>query len=437
MKIFLAGATGFIGGRLLRAFVEQGWEVVCLARPGRSTVRLEALALPQVSVLRAELHQTAVWSADVAGCDAVVNAVGIIRERRRGEFDDVHRRFPIALFEAAAALPAAPRRKCVQISAMGADAGAETAYHLTKRAADERLQELDSLDRLILRPSIVYGPGDQSMTFFQSLAALPIVLLPGDGRSRLQPIHVDDVVKAVVQFLSGELAAPPAGPIDAGGEGAVTFRDLLAKLARRMGGLPPWMLPTPAFVMDAVAAATDLVGHGPISRDELSMLRRGNTGPLEDFQKTFGWTPVPIDVGLARTALSPADRLAARIGPLKIFLRLSIASVWWMTGVICATYAFSTSVAFLGRVGLAGPLAAGVLYATCLLELALGTAVAFGWQARRVCILQMAMIEFFSVVLSFVAPELWLDPFGGLTKNIPLITAIYILWAWEADADDV
>lgn len=438
MKIFLAGATGFIGGRLLHAFVDEGWQVVCLARPGRPAARLERLALPGVSVLPAELLETAKWSGSASGCDAVVNAVGIIRELRPGEFDDVHRRFPIALFEAAAASSGAggPRKKCLQISALGADAAAETAYHRTKRAADERLLELDGLESLVLRPSLVYGPGDHSMTFFQSLAALPIVLLPGDGLSRLQPIHVDDVVKAGVQFLRGGLAASPTGPIDAGGEGEVAFRELIEKLAQRLGNAPPWMLPAPAAVMDAVAAATDAVGRGPISGDELSMLRRGNTAPLDAFRDSFGWTPAPLDVGLARTPLSPADRLAARLTLLKPLLRLGIASIWWVTGAICATGGYAASVAFLGRVGLTGNVAAGVLYATCLLELALGTAVACGWKARWACILQLAMIGFFSAALTIVAPELWLDTFGGLTKNIPLAAAICVLWAWEGDSED-
>jgi len=84
-------------------------------------------------------------------------------------------------------------RKIVQLSALGAEAGAKSRYQRTKAAADARLAEL-GVPYVVLRPSVVYGPGDHSMTYFLSLAALPVTPVPGDGQYRLQPVHVDDVV---------------------------------------------------------------------------------------------------------------------------------------------------------------------------------------------------------------------------------------------------
>src|SRR5262249_56179314 len=114
--------------------------------------------------------ERATWLDRVAGHDAVLNAVGIIRERPGSTFDAVHTDAPIALFDAAARIGI---RMVVQISAMGADERAVTRFHRSKRAADRHLARL-GVPYLVLRPSFVYGPGDHSMNFFARLARLPI-----------------------------------------------------------------------------------------------------------------------------------------------------------------------------------------------------------------------------------------------------------------------
>jgi uncharacterized protein YbjT (DUF2867 family) len=174
MRIFMTGATGFVGGHLLRALSARGHDVTCLAR-GAGARRIEAMALPGVRVVEGEFTRPEAWLELVAGHDAVVNTVGIIREASGATFATVHTEAPIALFEAAARAGA---RKIVQLSAMGADEAAVSRYHRSKHAADLRLAEL-GVPFVVVRPSLVYGPGDHSMTFFLSLAALPITPIPG------------------------------------------------------------------------------------------------------------------------------------------------------------------------------------------------------------------------------------------------------------------
>jgi uncharacterized protein YbjT (DUF2867 family) len=176
MRVFLTGASGFLGGHILRALAARGHAVTCLLRAG-SAQRIEEMKLPGVSVCPGDFTEPAGWQHALAGHDAVINSVGIIRETRAASFAKVHRDAPIALFEAA---QRAGVKKIVQISACGADDAASSEYHLTKRAADRRLAEL-GVPFVVLRPSLVYGPQDHSMTFFASLAALPVTLVPDDG----------------------------------------------------------------------------------------------------------------------------------------------------------------------------------------------------------------------------------------------------------------
>lgn len=425
MKVFLAGASGFVGGHLLRRLSDAGHEVVAFARPGPIADRLEAERLPGCRVLRGDVRSPESWRPHLAGCDGVVNAVGIIRETRPGDFEALHERFAIDLFDAAIAAGA---RRLVQISALGADDGAATRYHLTKRAADRHVVGLPAAV-LVLRPSLIYGPGDQSLTFFRSLAAQPVILLPGAGESRLQPVHVDDVVSAAAEFLARRDDARLT--LDLGGPEAIAFRDLVRVLARNAGEKCPWEIPVPWPVMELVAGSVDRLGAGPITTEELSMLRRGNTGDLAPFRAAFGREPLPLEVGLARTPFPHEFRMAARLRPWQGVLRCGIASVWLLTGLICATGGRAACLSWLARLGIGGLPADGILYGTCLLEVLLGLALLAGLHVRRLCDLQLAMMLFFTLTLTVVGPDLWLDPFGSLTKNLPLAAAVLVLRAWE------
>src|SRR5207248_1324163 len=151
----------------------------------------------------------------------------------------------------------------------------------TKRAADQYLTTL-GVPYVVLRPSLVYGPQDHSMTFFLSLAALPLTPVPGDGQFRVQPVHVEDLVHAIV--LAVERADLQSLVLDVGGGDPVTFDDMLDVLAQWLGKKQARKLHVPWGLMQLVAALTDaLGGHGPITSEELGMLRRGNFTDMQPF----------------------------------------------------------------------------------------------------------------------------------------------------------
>jgi NADH dehydrogenase len=225
----------------------------------------------------------------------VINAVGIIRESHLTSFAQVHTTSAIALFEAAAKTGAS---KIVQISALGADELARSRFHRTKLAADQYLTRL-GVPYVILRPSLVYGPGDHSMAFFSRLARLPVTPVPGDGCYRVQPLHVRDLARAVLCAVQRpDLSAVVA---DIGGGEVLTFNDILDLLARKQeksrGARKvhiPWRL------MSLVALTTALLaGHGPITTDELNMLKRENfTSHPAQFVDLFGFDPLPFSIGV-------------------------------------------------------------------------------------------------------------------------------------------
>lgn len=423
MRIFLTGASGFIGGHLLRGLVARGHEVTCLVRAA-AREKLDAQHLAGVTTVVGEFTRPQDWLAHLPGHQAVINSVGIIRPSKRATFTAVHRDAPLALFRAAQAAGA----KVIQISALGADARAASQYHVSKRAADEGLAAL-GIPYVILRPSFVYGPGDHSMTFFRSLAALPMTPVPGDGQYRVQPVHVDDVVEAVVKSV--ERPELTGLTLDLGGASAISFDHLLDSLAKQLGKSSARKWHVPWGVMERVAQVTDGLGQGPITGEELAMLRQGSQGDNGPFERAMGFAPMSFETGLARNPLTEADRDHARLVHFKVPLRLSVAFIWIATGVVSAFLSPAEGFALLERIGMTGGLASAALYGTSLFEIAIGLATAVGWRVRWMGAIQLLLMFGFMGILTALLPEFWIHPFGPLTKNIPLIGATLVMMAWE------
>jgi uncharacterized protein YbjT (DUF2867 family) len=384
LRILVLGAAGFIGRHLATALDRAGHEVVA----------------GKLDFVRALTPQD--WRPALRGIDAVVNAVGIIRERGARRFEALHHAAPRALFDACAASGV---RRVVQISALGADEGARSRFHLTKRAADDYLASLD-LDWTVVQPSLVFGAHGKSARLFMLLAALPVTPLPGDGAQRVQPIHIDDLAELVLRLID----APIRRRVEAVGSRAVAIREWLRILRAQMGlGEPRFLeIPPPAI---------------PLERETLQMLQRGNTGSPALITEILGRTPrapeqfVDPDQGRLLATRAKLDWLT----PL---LRGSIGLLWVVSGVVSlGLYPVEESLALLRRVRLESEL---VLYGSAVLDVALGVAT-FLWNGKWLWRAQMALVLGYTAIISVFLPELWLHPFGPVLKNLPILAALALL----------
>ena len=327
MRVLMTGATGFIGGRLARALLAQGHEVVCAVR---KPARLD-LGQGHWRAIEADLSRLTAasdWRPHLAGIDAVVNAVGILRESAGQTFDALHARAPIALFEACvqAGVPTV-----VQVSALGADEAAQSRYHRSKKQADDALRAMP-LAGAVVQPSAVYGPGSEAAALFNTMATAPLLLMPQAGAMVMQPLHVDDVVEGVVRLLQ----APPArvttfaftGPQPLSMAGYL--RALRAALGVA-GGLLVLPLPTWAFLASARLAA--LVPGSVLDAETAGMLLRGNAAPADDFTRLLGRSPRPVSAFIPPEQAPALRRQAQR--PLRLALAaaavvLGVAAVAWL-----------------------------------------------------------------------------------------------------------
>ena len=420
MKIFLAGANGFIGQRLASVLVDAGHDIVCGVRDPARTNFPNSIAIDF-----ARDHQPGVWAPRLRGVDAVVNLVGILRECGPQTFSAVHDAGPRALF--AACLEANVRR-VVHLSALGADRHAQSQYHLSKRRADEFLAGLP-LDWTIVQPSLVFGPNGSSARLFMTLAALPLIPLPGRGEQLVQPIHVDDLCRGLLNMV--ESGAATHRCIAAVGPAPVTFREMLAVLRRQLGMSAARFIAVPMPVVRLAAKAAGRFPAALFDLETVEMLERGNVAPAADIEDILKRPPKSLRQFIAPTE-ARVLALAAKSAWLLALLRVSIGLLWIATGIVSlGLYPVEQSYSLLARVGLVGPAATVALYGAATLDLALGIAVFTMRRRRWLWRAQIALIITYSAIIAWALPELWLHPFGPLLKNIPLLAAIAALHELE------
>lgn len=280
MNVLLTGASGFIGSHLAGA-LRAAEHVVIEARRD-----LHAGAAYVQADFTRDLSARD-WIPKLAGIDAVVNVVGILREHGEQTFERIHKRAPQALFTACVA---AGVRRVVQISALGADRGM-SRYFLSKRAADDYLATLP-LDWTIVRPALVYGAGGASTRLFTMLAGMPWIPLPGHGNQSIQPIYIDDLTAALVRLLSDQ--AFHQTRVELVGPQALTLRELLGELRLAMHLGAPRFVPVPLPVMHAIARIAALSSGSALGPETLTMLEAGSTADSAVTSQLIGRPPRPV-----------------------------------------------------------------------------------------------------------------------------------------------
>lgn len=425
MNILITGASGFIGSHLAKALYDAGHQLVLV---GRDEETLQSI-YPKSKTIRLDYIKaikTDDWVDALKCIDVVINSVGIINETGKQTFKKFHQEAPIALFRAA---EKSKVNKIIQISALGADDSAVSQYHLTKKAADDELSKL-KLDWAVLRPSIVYGPGAKSLALFEAMSALPLVPLVNKGEQRIQPIHVDDLVKAVLNIIDREAATQKR--IDLAGPEPLTMKQLLAKLRYWLGLNKMRSVSAPYMFALQMAKIGGFLGAGPINKESIEMLQRGNTGDVNIFINEFQFAPRNIDSVLRDIPSQKSDRWFAALFFMPLLMRLTLAFVWIAAGLISAfIYPTMESLTMLSKVGLTGEIARIVLYGTSALDVLLGLLMFSNRYLKPVLLIQMIVILAYSLIIACCLTEYLWHPFGPVTKNLPILLLIAILWTME------
>ena len=308
MRVFLTGATGFVGTHMRRALLAAEHTVVGLARteqPAETGVEwvVGDLALGSARVWQSSKNE---WShvdhplaqpldSWMEGCQAVVHLVGIIREQGAQTFARVH-------VDGTEQVLAAMRRvgvtRLLHMSALGAGPKQPTAYYRTKWMAEE-LVRAAGIDYTIFRPSLIFGPGDGFITtLVAQLRAYPVIPIIGNGDYTFAPVSIHAVCAAYTQALA--LAGPTfAKTFELCGPEVLTYQQILDLLAHRLRIRKP-RVHLPVGPMSLLIQLGQFLHLPlPITRDQLAMLLLGNTCTDDSAAQVFSLPQITLAEGIS------------------------------------------------------------------------------------------------------------------------------------------
>jgi uncharacterized protein YbjT (DUF2867 family) len=296
MKVFLTGATGFVGRHMVERLLADGHVVRALIRdPQKAGLAENAKA----ELVAGDVVEGTRLEEGMQGCDAVVHLVGIIVEKGTNTFDRVHHLGTRNVVEAAKRTGI---KRFVQMSALGVRANGIAQYQTTKWKGEEEVRQ-SGIPFCILRPSLIFGQGDGFVTqMMATMRSAPLFRpVPGDRTPKFRPIAVEDVTACFARALTYEAATNQT--VDLGGADELTLNEVLAEIARCAGVRKPVVhIPMP-LMMAGARVMQKVLKSPPVTVDQLRMLLEGSTCDIEPMKRIFGINPRGF-AGCGRGAVS-------------------------------------------------------------------------------------------------------------------------------------
>jgi NADH dehydrogenase len=299
------GATGFLGHRIVQHLLEHNFEVRAVSRRTERAVLLFGPNCPGLEVMKGDVHDKAAVIASLAGAHGAVNAVSLYVERGRDTFEAVH-------VEAAARVATLARdagvKRLVHISGIGADPASASSY-IRARGRGEQAVQRAFPDAILIRPSVMFGLDDAFLTRLAKLVRLlPVFPMFGRGRTKLQPVFVEDVAEATSRLMEHQGAVHPC--YELGGPRVYSYEELVRTLALRTGARTKF-LPMPFAFWHALAWFAEHLPASPLTRNQVSLMRRDNVASLNfPGLRELAIEPTPIE-----TIVAAVDDRSGKVQP--------------------------------------------------------------------------------------------------------------------------
>jgi NADH dehydrogenase len=287
MVVLVTGSTGFLGRKVVQELLKHNHQVRCLVHtPGRERV----FAPRSVDVQYGAVTDSDALASACRGVDAIIHLVAIILQKGQSSFDLINRQGTANVVAAARAAGAV--KELVMVSAIGATGNRRFPYLHSKWQAERAVIE-SGLPHTIIRPSLIFGEGDEFINALASLVRIfPVVPVIGTGRNRFQPIHVEDVARCLVLAMGrGDLKGKT---VEIGGPEQLSYNEIVGLLAstlqkRRFRFHVPSQLVWPNVML-----MQKLLPKPPLNTEELRMLSIRNVAELDTVEKVFGFKPRPV-----------------------------------------------------------------------------------------------------------------------------------------------
>jgi len=289
-RVFVTGGTGFVGSNLRRALGQ---------RPLRLLVRTKAeaasLASENVEVVEGDVTRPDTLRGAMDGCEAVIHLVAIIAEEGGATFDGVIHQGTV---HTVAEAKRSGVRRFLFMSAMGTRHDPHFGYFDAKWRAEQAVMEA-GIPWTIFRPSVIFGAGDDFITTLAQLVKLaPVIPVVGSGKSKFQPVSVEEVAEAYVRALDDPATA---GHIyELGGGKVYEYEQMLDVIAAKLGKKKPKVHVPIGLMMPVVSLSKPLpkMLRPPVTSEQLKMLAIDNCSDASATAELIGRPPMRLEDGI-------------------------------------------------------------------------------------------------------------------------------------------
>jgi NADH dehydrogenase len=299
-NVLVIGGSGFVGRHIVHLLAAQEKKVRVPTRNRERTKEL--IVLPTVDVVQADVHDDTQLARMLEGMHAVINLVGILNERRSGDFKRVHVDLALRIARTCVRLGIT---HMVHMSALNADPNGASRYLRSKGEAEVALKK-EALALTVFRPSVIFGREDAFLNMFARLLKFFPALFLACPNARFQPVFVEDVARVFVESLTKLETFGQS--YDVCGPKVYTLRELVEYVAQLTGRHRP------------VIGLSDRLSYWQAWAMEwlpLKLMTRDNYYSMKvdsvcgcDFARTFGFPPASLEavVPLYLTGGTPRGR---------------------------------------------------------------------------------------------------------------------------------
>jgi len=393
MNILILGATGFIGNAIFHKLISKHSITIAGRKPIESYDNFKYIDFFDDNLSNR-------FEGLIDSIDLVINAIGIIS----GDFNKIQAELPISLYK----LCQENNIKIIHISAIGAEKdNPKTEFLRTKKITDDFL--LNYKNAKIIYPGVVIGRNSQSTQFFAEITQFPII--PLLGKNDVPLVHISQLVglveKTINQFEN------QAQQIF-----AIAEPESMEDYFTALKGKKSIYIQTPKFIFTLLFAIFPKIKIGAFNKNLYTL---SQIISVEDYTPIFTKATKEID----RANIIKSDHFP------QLFALLSISFIWIWSG-ISSLISWETSQNIINHITENSQIANSIIISASIIDILIGIII-FNHKYRQITLLiSITFILVYMIIISVYLPHYWLDPFGILIKNIPLLMLSYYLYGkWQ------